>query len=71
VTRRQLPDLAEDRERARDDVEGEIRLQRVEVDLAARKRAHLGGELELVARGAVREGLYPEAVARQEQAPPT
>jgi hypothetical protein len=46
VPRRELARLAEDRQRRRDRVEGEERLERVEVDLAARQRAQLRGELE-------------------------
>ena len=59
--------LTEDRQRPRDRVEGEKRLERVEVDLAARKRAQLGGERELVAVVAVVERLDPEAVAGEHE----
>ncbi len=41
VSGRQLPDLAEDRERRRDDVEREERLERIEVELAGRQRVQL------------------------------
>ena len=40
----QLAHVAEDRQRPRNRVEGEERVERVEVDLAARQRAQLGGE---------------------------
>ena len=70
MARREFAHVTEDRQRPRDRVEGEKRLERVEVDLAARKRAQLGGELELVAGVAVVEGLDPVAVARQHQPAP-
>jgi hypothetical protein len=67
VAGRQLAHLAEDRERRRHRVEREERLERVEVDLAARQRAQLRRESELVAAGAVVERLDPEAVAREHE----
>ena len=65
---RQLAGLAKDRQRGRDRVEGEERLERVEVDLPARQRAQLGGELEPVRVRAVVERLDPVAVAREHEA---
>jgi hypothetical protein len=62
-----LRDLAEDRQRRRDRVEGEERLERVEVDLAARQRAQLRRERELAGVGAVVERLDPVAVAREHE----
>ncbi len=41
VARRELADLAKDRQRRRNGVESEERLERVEVDLAARQRPEL------------------------------
>ena len=70
VTRRELADLAEDRERRRDRVEGEERLERVEVELARRQRVELGGERELAADVAVVERLDPEPVAREHEPSP-
>jgi hypothetical protein len=67
VTREQLPDLAEDRERPRDRVEREERVERVEVDLALRQRVELGRERELAVDVAVVERLDPEAVAREHE----
>ena len=69
VPRRELAGLAEDRQRRRDRVEGEEGLERVEVDLPARQRAQLGGELEPVAVGPVVERLDPVAVAREHEPP--
>ena len=70
VARRQLPDLAEDRERRRDQVRGEERLERVEVELALGERVELGGERELAVDGAVGERLDAEAVACEHEPPP-
>ena len=56
-------------QRRRDRVEGEERLERVEVDLAARQRAQLGRERELAAGVAVVERLDPVAVAREHEPP--
>ena len=70
VPRRQLPDAAEDRIRRGDRVEREERLERVEVDLAARQRAHLGGELEGAGRLAVVERLDAVPVACEHEPPP-
>ena len=67
VPGRELARLAEDRQRRRDRVEGEERLQRVEVDLASRQGAQLGGELEPAGVGAVVERLDPVAVACQHE----
>ena len=67
MPRLELADLAEDRQRAGHRVEGEERLERVEIDLATRKRSQLGGERELAVGLAVVERLDPEAVARQHQ----
>ena len=64
---RQLPDVAEDRVRRRDRVEGEERLERVEVDLAARQRPQLRREAQLVADVPVVERLDPVAVAREHE----
>ena len=64
---RQLADLPEDRERRRDRVEGEERLERVEIELALRQRVELRGERELAADVAVVERLDPEAVAREHE----
>src|SRR5581483_6013348 len=63
VPGRELPDLAEDRERGRDRVEREERLDRVRVERALRQRVELRRERELVARDAVVERLDAEAVA--------
>ena len=70
VPGRQLADLAEDRERRRDRVEGEERLERVEVDLAAGQRVELRRERERHVVDAVVERLDPEAVAREHEPPP-
>src|SRR5581483_6290106 len=70
VTRRQLADLAEDRERRGDRVEGEEALERVEVDLAARQGAQLGSERELAAGVPVGERLDAVAVASEHEPPP-
>ena len=59
--------LPEDRLRRRHRVEREERLERVEVDLAARQRAQLGRERELAGDGAVVERLDPVAVAREHE----
>ena len=69
MTGGQLARVAEDRVRRRDRVEREKRLERVEVDLAARKRAQLRRELERAARVAVVERLDPVAVAREHEPP--
>ena len=74
VARRQLADLAEDRARAVDGVEGEERLERVEVELAREagqppQRLELGGEGELARDVAVVQRLDPEAVAREHEPP--
>src|SRR5439155_534712 len=58
---------AEDRERRRDRVEGEERLERIEVDFASGQRAQLGGERQADALRSVVERLDPEAVARQDE----
>ena len=68
VSGRQLPDVAEDRVRRRDRVEGEERLERVEVDLAARQRSQLGREAQLPADVPVVERLDPVWVAREHEA---
>ena len=70
VPRRQLADLPEDRERRRDRVEGEERLERVEVDLTAGQRVELGRERERDVVEAVVEGLDPEPVPREHEPPP-
>ena len=67
---RELADVAEDRVRRRDRVEGEERLERVEVDLAARQRPQLRREAQLVAAVPVVERLDPVAVAREHEAAP-
>ena len=66
----QLADVAEDRVRGRNRVEGEKRLESVEVDVAARERAELRRELERAARVAVIERLDAVAVAGEHEAPP-
>src|SRR5205085_7530150 len=67
MSRRELAAIAEDRQRRGNRVEGEERLERVEVDLAARERAQLGRERELAAHVPVQERLDPEAVAREQE----
>ena len=69
VAREQLADVPEDRERRGHDVEGEERLERVEVDVAVRQRVELGRERELAVDVAVGERLDPEAVAREHEPP--
>ncbi len=64
---RELAHVAEDRVRRGDGVEGEERLERVEVDLAARQGAHLRRELERAAGCAVVERLDAVAVAREHE----
>ena len=63
----ELAHLAEDRQRPGNGVEGEERVERVEVDLAARQRPQLGGELDLAADVAVVERLDPVRVAREHE----
>ena len=63
----ELAHLAEDRQRPGNGVEREERVERVEVDLAARKRPQLGGELDLAADVAVVERLDPVGVAREHE----
>ena len=70
VPRRQLPDLAEDRERRRHGVRGQERLEGVEVELALGERVELGGERELAVDGPVGERLDAEAVACEHEALP-
>ena len=70
VPGRKLAALPEDRQRRRDRVEGEERLERVEVDLAARERSQLGREFEATVGLAHVERLDPEAVARKHEPPP-
>ena len=67
MARGKLPRVAEDRVGRRNRVEREECLERVEIDLAARKCAQLGRELEHAARVAVVERLDAEAVARQHE----
>jgi hypothetical protein len=67
VSGRELPNVAEDRVRPRDRVEGEKRLERVEVDLAARQRPKLRGEGELVRAEAVVERLDPERITGEHE----
>ncbi len=72
--RGQLARLGEDRQRRRDRVEGEIGGDGPGVDLAReagllQHRLQLGGEGERPVRDAVVEGLDPEAVAGEQQAP--
>src|SRR6266581_228246 len=69
VTCGKLPRFAEDRIRRRDRVEGQERLERVEIDRAPWERAQLGRELECGARVSVVERLDPIAVARQQETP--
>src|SRR5438045_3362618 len=63
VPRRQLADVSEDRIRSGNRVEREERLERIEVDLAARQRPQLRRELERAAGVAVVERLDAVAVA--------
>src|SRR4029078_7162360 len=69
VPGRELAHVAEDRVRRRDRVEGEERLERVEVDLAAWQRPQLGREAQLAADVAVVERLDPVAGAREHESP--
>ena len=73
VTGRELSRFLEDRQRRRDRVEREERLERVQVDFTrhlglAQQRLQLGRERQRAAGDAVVERLDPEAVAREEQA---
>src|SRR5215210_3318189 len=67
MPRGQLAHLAENRQRCRDRVEGEERFECVQVDLAPRKRAQLGGEGKLTSLCAVVERLDAEAVTREHE----
>ena len=72
VAGRQLARLAEDRQRRGDRVEGEVGLERVDVDVArhlglAQQRLQLGGERQHPVLDPVVERLDPEAVAREHQ----
>ena len=69
VAGRQLADLAIDRPRPVDRVEGEEGLERVEVDLARGQRLELRREHEVLAVAVV-ERLDPEAVAREHEPAP-
>ena len=69
----QLADLREDGQRSRNRVEGQERLERVEIDLAPKaglghERLQLRGEGERPAGVPVVEGLDPEAVPPEHQA---
>ena len=64
----ELATLAEDRQRAGNDVESEVRIERVQIDLATRKGPKLRREGELVARCAIVERLDAEAVAGEHEA---
>src|SRR3954454_2978796 len=63
----ELACLTKDGKRRRDRVEGEKRLERVQVDVAAWQRAQFGCERELAVDGAVVQRLDPEAVAREDE----
>ena len=67
VAGRKLPHVAEDRVRRRNRVEGEERLEGVEVDLPARQRTELGRERELSGVMSVVERLDPVTVAREHE----
>ena len=67
VTRGQLVDVAKDRERRRHGVEGEERLERIEVDRTARERAQLGCELDAAFGHAVVQRLDAVTVAREHE----
>ena len=67
VPGRQLARLAEDREGRRDEVEGEVGLERVEVDLSSRQGAELRREAQLALFVPVVERLDAEAVAREHE----
>jgi len=69
VARRKLPRVAEDRIGRRNRVERKKGLERIDIDLAAWKRAELRRELERVAGVAVVERLDPVAVAREHETP--
>ena len=68
VARGQLPDLPEDRQRRRDRVEGEERVERLEIEVAPRQRVELRRERELTADVPVVERLDAEAVAGEHEA---
>jgi hypothetical protein len=77
VARRQLPRGAEDRQRGRNRVEGEVGLHGLEIDLAVEvrhpeQRLQLRREHQAPAGEAVDvdERLDPEPVARERQRPP-
>ena len=69
VAGRQLARVPEDRQRRRNRVEGEERLERVEVDLPAREGAQLRGELQAAAVDPVVERLDPVAVSGEDEPP--
>ena len=69
VPGRELADLAVDRQRCRNHVEREERLQGVEVDLTAWERVELGCERKLARAVAVVERLDPERVAGEHDRP--
>ena len=69
VTGLELAHLAEDRQRPGNGVEREERVERVEVDLAARKRPQLGCERDLAVGLAVVERLDPVRIASEHQPP--
>ena len=69
VPGRQLARSLEDRVGRGHEVEGEVGLERVQVDLAARQGAELRGEAKLAVFVPVVERLDAEAVARQDQPP--
>ncbi len=64
----QLADVREDRERRRDGVEGEERLERVEVDVSVVERVELGGERQLAVCDAVVERFDAEPVTGEHEA---
>src|SRR5206468_2114194 len=70
VPRRELACPLPDRKRRGNGVEGEERLERVEVDLSARQRLELGGEGERGAGGRIVKRLDPERIAGEDEPPP-
>ena len=67
MAREELADVSEDRERRRHHVEGEERLECVEVDVTVRQRVELRRERELAVDVAIGERFDPEAVAREHE----
>src|SRR5215471_9974904 len=67
VAGRELPDVAKDRVRSRDRVEGEERLERIQIDLAARQRPQLRREAQLSVDVPVVERLDPVGVTGEHE----